>query len=152
MCSIAIGGLVMGAAGQAFGVFGNYQQQKNQISQYKYQAALTEQQTRYREQQQRDALGRQMAGHRLGAGFRGVQFGGSALDSMVDQRAHGEWNILADRYQGNAQSQQLRWQAKTSKQAGTLGLITGGLGVGSSLLNGIDDLKRKNPLEIEENR
>lgn len=139
MCSIAIGGLVMGAAGQAFKVFNGYQQDKHQAGLYKYQAGLTEQQTMLREGQQRDAMGRQLAQQRLGAGARGVQMGGSALDSMVDQRAHGEWQVLSDRYQGNAQSKQLRWQAKTSNRAATMGLITGGLGVGSSLLRDIDN-------------
>ena len=70
--------------------------------------------------------------------------GGSALDSLTDQRGSTEWNILADRYQGNVQSSQLRWQAKATKRAGNLGIVTGALGVGSSLLTGIDHNNRRN--------
>lgn len=139
MCSIAIGGLVAGAAGQAFKVAGDFQQSRSQASMYKYQANVNDQQTRLHEQQQRDQAQRQLAQQRLGAGARGVEVGGSALDSLADQRGNAEWNILADRYNGNLQSTQLRWQAKATKRAGNLGLLTGSLGVGSSLLTGIDN-------------
>lgn len=139
MCSIAMGGLVMGAAGQAFKVAGDFQQSRSQASMYKYQANVNDQQTRLREAQQRNVAERQLAQQRLGAGARGVQMGGSALDSLTDQRGDSEWNILADRYQGNVQSSQLRWQAKATKRAGNLGIVTGALGVGSSLLTGIDN-------------
>lgn len=144
MCSIAMGGLVMGAAGKAFEVFGDHQQSKYQANMYKYQAGVNDQQTRLREAQQRDVAERQLAQQRLGAGARGVQMGGSALDSLTDQRGSTEWNILADRYQGNVQSSQLRWQAKATKRAGNLGIVTGALGVGSSLLTGIDHNNRRN--------
>ena len=71
---------------------------------------------------------------------------GSALDSLTDQRGDSEWNILADRYQGNVQSSQLRWQAKASKRAGNLGLVTGALGVGSDLLTGLSRQRKDEDL------
>ncbi len=146
MCSIAMGGLVMGAAGKAFEVFGDHQQIKYQANMYKYQAGVNDQQTWLREAQQRDVAERQLAQQRLGAGARGVQMGGSALDSLTDQRGSTEWNILADRYQGNVQSSQLRWQAKASKRAGNLGIVTGALGVGSSLLTGLSRQRKDKDL------
>lgn len=131
MCGPAVP-MILTAAASAVSAMSQFQNARAEAAQYKRDATIVRQQAVFESQRQQRDLKRQLARMHATASASGVQSGaGSPLDVAVNLAAEAQLEPLETIRQGLIRFQDLRFNARRTKKAGTAGLIGNTLDIGA---------------------
>lgn len=135
MAEIGAIAAVVSAVGTGISAIGAYSAAQFQADQADRNARAVMAANRVEEERLRRDRTRRMGAIRAAYGAAGVQNTGTPLEVLGDQAMEAELDALSTRYNGASQAANLRSSASSYRSGATGSLISGGFGVGSSLLN-----------------
>lgn len=124
------------AAGQIYSAMAQKQAADYNAKVYEAEAAAETQKSASEEAVHREKVKSLISSQRAKYGMSGVAMTGSPLDVISETAGKGELDALAIRYGGEVAAAAANSKAAASRSQGQTALLTGALGLGSTLLAG----------------